>query len=718
MMEIKRVLSTKMLGLIIVLTLVNCFLFVYIQLNDFGHGDFFEANNERKQLLEAYQGKDIDESLNELKLIQERIRQDDDIYASLDEEKKKIVKSVIADIIGRMEYIAGYHEHIVTVLDNADNLNKYAIFTEENSDAKADIEKTAKDYAKMLDITPYLCNDCAVDAVCSYTYVFYICGAIMLLVMYRILSERENGMWGLVYSTQRGRSYLGINRIKLIAGVLFVVLAVNYILVIVLSFLLYGGWDSISAPIQNIRLFWDYTVKSTVLQYFCFSFFYSWMVLFVLSLFIWLLFVLFRNRNLAIVVTAVAFGVEFLLYNKIAPQSVYHIFREINVMQLLEIHNLLSRYLNCQLAGYIFSIQELLGICGVIVGIAAMVLSVLGQELTKPQKQKKGWIEKVAEEFEKLHQKIFANTPFVVKEMHKQLFTDRGIWIVVIMTVLTIYFLGMGRVAYSQTALEKDQIYLEHGGENYSYIIECVQQAHEAYDQVLEKSQQTAKKYEKGEADLVDLTMAVSEVQQYAQALSYYEEFETKAAYLNHIEQEYHVKGYMISDRGYEQIFGKYSGKREFVMMMILIAGINLILSKIFLIEYQTGMRTIIKSAAKGRRWTVHKKLAAAFLLTIGLYLLVYGIDFAELIKNYGLPYLHAPLISLTFMETVHLPVSILTWIMIRQFARIFICFIVMAIAVVLSDFFGRFRSSSYVPFVIIGEVVIVWILLKATGLG
>lgn len=713
-MEIKRVLSAKMLGTIIVLTFINCFLFVYIQLNDNGHGDFFQAESMRKQLIETYQGKNIDEGLAELKSAWE----DDGAYAALDKEERKILRSVTWDMISQMEYIAGYHARIAAVIEQADNLSRYSIFTKENSVSKADIAKTARDYANVLEITPYLCNDRAVSAVCSYTYVFYICVAIMVLVMYRILNERENGMWGLIYSAQRGRMYLGIRRIGLIAGTSFLVLAVNYILVIILSFLLYGGWSSIQAPIQNIQLFRDYTIKSTVLQYFCFSFFYTGLVLFALSLFIWLLFVLFRNRNMAIVVTAILFGAEFLLYNKIMPQSVYHIFREANVIQLLEIHQLLSRYLNCQLAGYIFSMRELVGICSIILGIAAMILSVLGQELIKPQKHKKGWLEKIAGTFEKLYQRIFANTPLIIKEMHKLLFTDRGIWIVLIMTILTIYFLGMGRVAYGQTNMDKDKIYLEHGGENYSYILECVQQAHDAYEQVIEKTQETARRYEKGEANLEDLTMAASEAQQYARAVAYYEEFEAKAVYLSRIEQEYHVKGYMISDRGYEQIFGEYSGKREFVMMMILITGINLVLSKVFLMEYQTGMRAIIKSAAKGRSWIIYRKAAAAVLLTVGLYLLVYGIDFAELIKNYGLPYLDAPLMSLTFMESVHLPVSILAWIMIRQAARLVICLVIMVIAVVLSDFFGRFRNNSYVPFVIIAELVMAWILLKVTGLG
>ena len=48
-------------------------------------------------------------------------------------------------------------------------------------------------------------------------------------------------------------------------------------------------------------------------------------------------------------------------------------------------------------------------------------------------------------------------------------------------------------------------------------------------------------------------------------------EFEQKREYLDTLKEETGIDGYMMSDRGYEEIFGKYGKAREIVLLMALL---------------------------------------------------------------------------------------------------------------------------------------------------
>ena len=114
-------------------------------------------------------------------------------------------------------------------------------------------------------------------------------------------------------------------------------------------------------------------------------------------------------------------------------------------------------------------------------------------------------------------------------------------------------------MTFSDSAKELDNIYITNGGKEYHYITDMVNERLNDYQCAVKDAQDCMVRYNAGEATLGDVTESSSTVSLYAVKLGRVSEFMKKQEYLREINEKYGVDGYMISDRGYEEIFGKYS---------------------------------------------------------------------------------------------------------------------------------------------------------------
>ncbi len=162
-----------------------------------------------------------------------------------------------------------------------------------------------------------------------------------------------------------------------------------------------------------------------------------------------------------------------------------------------------------------------------------------------------------------------------------------------------------------------------------------------------------------------------------------------------------------MSDRGYEEIFGKYGKAREIVLLMALLASVVLIVSENIGIETSTGTKYIV-NAASGKNTVKIKRIAASLALCIVLYFIVYGIDMIYLQNYYGMPYTEAPLMSLTFMRDCGLNISIGTFIVIRLIVRLVMMFAVFAVTYVFSSRFSEVRGRAVSVLIIVAVIVLV----------
>lgn len=132
-----------------------------------------------------------------------------------------------------------------------------------------------------------------------------------------------------------------------------------------------------------------------------------------------------------------------------------------------------------------------------------------------------------------------------------------------------------------------------------------------------------------------------------------------------------------MSDRGYEELFGKYSYLREFILFLSLIISVNIIIIENQRKEYTTKMYQLIYSLKNGRGWIEWHRVVSELIVVSGLFVIVYGIDMIMLCTYYGLPYLEAPAVSLTFMEHLSSDITIKSYMFLGIFIRFFVLIIV-----------------------------------------
>ena len=270
--------------------------------------------------------------------------------------------------------------------------------------------------------------------------------------------------------------------------------------------------------------------------------------------------------------------------------------------------------------------------------------------------------------------------------------TSRGFTVIVVLLLVVMYFISYGKMAFSDNSRERDRIYLEKGGADYSQISALIDERRADYMQAVEKSMEAVEQYENGEIEIDELSQINSTVSIYASRYAAVREFEQKQEYLENLKEETGIDGYMMSDRGYEEIFGKYGKARETVLLMALLVSVVLIVSENIGIETSTGTKYIV-NAASGKNTVKVKRIVASLVLCIVLYVFVYGIDMIHLRSYYGMPYTDAPLMSLTFMRDCGLHITVGTFMVIRLIVRLIAMLITFAVTYVLCSRFSEVRG-------------------------
>jgi hypothetical protein len=242
-------------------------------------------------------------------------------------------------IVTKLGSLSKYKDSVNTVFTNAANMKRFKLFTKSNSFSYNNILRTSSDFSRVKDVELKLDNDRGVDAFLSYYNLYYIAAAVMLAVIYGLLKERENGMWEIVHNTAQGRGRLAFKRLLLIVAGSFMVHMALYCTTLITALCIYGGWSDLNHPIQTIARFSQFTYAFSKMEYVVVLFLISWGVILGLSIIVWMLFTVFRNRNHTLLCIASIVGIEILVYQRIAVQSIYNVFHYINVVSFLKIND-------------------------------------------------------------------------------------------------------------------------------------------------------------------------------------------------------------------------------------------------------------------------------------------------------------------------------------------------------------------------------------------
>ena len=148
-----------------------------------------------------------------------------------------------------------YTKDIQEVLDQAKRLSNIGIYKQEGTFSYYNIRKTVYDFAPMLEIKTEVTPQQPYDSLFTYTAVNYLLAVFAVIVAFRVIQEKKNGMEQLIYSAKGGREKLAAVRCVCIFVVMFIATALMYIENVILCKCIYiniGHWET---SIQSNQMF-------------------------------------------------------------------------------------------------------------------------------------------------------------------------------------------------------------------------------------------------------------------------------------------------------------------------------------------------------------------------------------------------------------------------------------------------------------------------------
>lgn len=638
MSEWRRIFVRKsMVGLVLLLFFVNGIIFLEEHgisvLTGFHEVKTQLENNHRTyhkvmELLSEYEGRDALEAEKSLSERQQEFLYDETEWTS---EEYGISLMEI-----QMSSIASFQGKIESVLERAEQMKKSSSI--QSTYALRNIEKTEKDYQSLLDIELEAGYNLAASALVEYTNTEFISLIFLLVIILFFLEERRKGLWNLMYAMPGGRMHMaGIRAIMiLVSALLFTIFL--WIENLSLAVLVYGGLGDVSRSIQSVPGCENVMWHISVWQFIVLEVTGKALTLAVFGLLCLNVLSYPKMPVIGVGILVFLIGAEYSAWIFIQKWSGFSVFKYVNLFEFLNTGNLMINYFNLNVFGYpvgistlfLVSVPALIFVLGTLAVLSGNIYPVNGFEKLRREKrnrsERKMW-------FPCFH------------EFYKQAVAQGGVLVLIFLIVFSIHGLDVQQVYYSYAL----QLYLDY--------IDALEGPFlpEKQDYLEEEQKTLSDKIEKerqlnGESghykELVSADKMLSDLIVLSEQ---YENWTKKG-----VDVEY------INCIGYDKLYGRESDQTERIQAIEITIFLILTIGGLFAYERQQGMEIYLKTLCYGRERVRRRKYGIAIFYSISIPLIVYGFQFYEICKNYGLDGLTSSLQSVsTFVE---IPLRLTVW--------------------------------------------------------
>lgn len=255
------------------------------------------------------------------------------------------------------EYLAGYDVFLAETMDNVSGMLGNSLFAKQDSFARKNIEKSAGDYGALSGLVPEEGENRGIVIYTRFQLTHFLVLGFAIYLVLRFLEEEKKGLQLLVRSTAKGRIPLLLWRV---GTLLFGAAAISFLLygsTLLVVQLRYPGAD-LGRAIQSVPEFLKSTYQISIREYLLYDMLCKALVASVTGLLLYAL-SMFTTPMIALVVFAVAVGVEYLCYLTIVPTSVLAGMKYINLCAVLLGRDGFINYLNLNFFGKPVLILEL-----------------------------------------------------------------------------------------------------------------------------------------------------------------------------------------------------------------------------------------------------------------------------------------------------------------------------------------------------------------------
>lgn len=270
-------------------------------------------------------------------------------------------------------YVEGYEEYIKSIPERIEAMQETSLYQDQDSFVYRNLLKTGEDYKKLVGIKPKVGENRGILTLMNFNLSNFILVLIGLYIVLCFLEERQNGLYLLVRSTERGRVFLSLQRIGILIFGLFAAAFLLFCSSFLISSIVFGGSD-LTRPVQSVPEFESVLGHYSILQYLLLFLVKKVLGCMAICLLLYFCMSMFRS-SFCIIAFGLLFLVEYALYSLILPTGKWCVVKFLNVYTYIFCGTQYARYYNLNLFGrpvnmalsadtaIIFSTVVLAGLC-------------------------------------------------------------------------------------------------------------------------------------------------------------------------------------------------------------------------------------------------------------------------------------------------------------------------------------------------------------------
>lgn len=634
MNELKRVCNWRFFLIVIIGVVVNILSFYFQNAG--------ENNKQYYELVEVYKNFDLTDALSNIEYDIKNI--DESI------EKKREMYSVRQKLQSKIKYLSGYESKVERIIEIAKKNQTKRLFSDTNSYSYINAKKTETDFERVKNVKVELLNDRWVEEFLNYRFIYILIYCMALFVVFQFNTGESKALEQLLYSAPNGRFRYAISRFFTLSIVAFFIQFILFSTSLVESGCAFG-FDTMLKPIQTIEKYATFSRPWNQIEYIIFLFFVAYLSEICMLMITWLLYTALKAQNIVTLSLGLLFGVEYILLKKIDVHSDLVYLKNNNIFNLFYVDGIISKYKNIQIFDEIVSLTGGVIVLQIIIVIVALFVCMLLHVKRYPSETGKDVRFHMKAYLSIFYQKILSKMPLWYIEVHKMLFTGKGGYIIVV-SIIVILFAGTILCRdYTIEEIRYENIYKDYGGEKADFIYSEIEEKRNDYLDAEKRQEEVLLKYQSNDATIDEYYAVRIDYGYYWEQYMLVQPLEEKSIYIDRIKAESGINAWMISDSGYDIIFGPDSYARETVIMMIYMSCIYLIGVNVASIEKNKKMNMLLKASINGKVELEKRKKRVYYFSVLVLDGVFFLIKYICLKRKYGIPFNNAPLASLSFFK-------------------------------------------------------------------
>lgn len=539
--------------------------------------------------------------------------------------------------VAECDTVTAYPEFLADIQAKTNQLAGISIFQNDSTGYDLrNIEQTASVYAGMEGTVIDYYPQKGLYTALSYPFTdLLLLAAMLLLALLLVRQERDNGLLCLVRSMPAGRLKTALAKLTTFALSLLAVLVLLYGVNLFWCGATYG-LGPLGRSIQSVPALMRCTMSITVAEYLVRFLLAKWAGAFVMGL--WVMLAALAARHTASGwVGALALPLAMYGIRAVIPAtSRLNVIKYANLVSLMQTNELLGNYRNLFWFGWPVGLPLVEWTAAVVYGgllpTGFCLLFTRGQLLPSSKRSfvlfaRRARRTRPTTVFQAEGRKLFVTGGAA---LFLAAFLAFGVW----QSVTVQSYVDPQEICYAFYMKPLSGPYTQ---ESVDFLLE----EREEFTSYLLAQQQVIR----GELS-EDALYAFAGIQQkynaYAQVVQ-----QNVNGYLKH-----HPKAWLVYESGYRELFfpDKSSDLQDTLFAGLLCA---VCFSGLFAMERRGGMDTVLRATPLGRRFTVRAKLAQSALAAVGIALAGCAPHLWRVLRDYGLPALNAPAMSISELETV-----------------------------------------------------------------